>query len=308
VKALGDAEDWVKRATDAVRQERFRPIADAAARHWAFLRAGSSVELIRVALAGSATQRRVEIDVAVDGVGSAALGVMSQGELCSLALGMFLPRATLPESPFRFVVIDDLVLSMDPAKVDGLARVLEHVAADRQVVVLTHDDRLPQAVRRLGSPARTLVVARGPESTVSVTEGEDPISSAPRDAEAAALSERLPSGVAARVAPGLCRSAIEGACAEAIRRRRLGRGDPHAEVEALLANVTGLYEWVALALFDESSPSSTGKVLASLNRRYGPAAGDAFVNCNAGAHGKYAGGLMDLVRDVRRLATRLRQK
>jgi len=44
------------------------------------------------------------------------------------ALSLFLPRATLPESPFRFVVIDDPVQSMDPARVDGLARALEETA------------------------------------------------------------------------------------------------------------------------------------------------------------------------------------
>jgi wobble nucleotide-excising tRNase len=51
--------------------------------------------------------------VTVDGVEGAALGVMSQGELHAMALSLFLPRATLPESPFRFVVIDDPVQSMD---------------------------------------------------------------------------------------------------------------------------------------------------------------------------------------------------
>ena len=51
--------------------------------------------------------------------GGAALGVMSQGELHSLALSLFIPRATLPESPFRLIVIDDPVQSMDPARVDG---------------------------------------------------------------------------------------------------------------------------------------------------------------------------------------------
>ncbi|MFJ6298392.1 hypothetical protein ACIQJX_34200 [Streptomyces griseoviridis] len=56
----------------------------------------------------------------------------------------FLPRTFLPENPFRFLVIDDPVQSMDPAKVDGLARVL---AEHRQVVVDTHDTRLPQALK-----------------------------------------------------------------------------------------------------------------------------------------------------------------
>jgi hypothetical protein len=34
---------------------------------------------------------------------------------------------------------------MDPAKVDGLARVLDRIGQKRQVIVCTHDDRLPWA-------------------------------------------------------------------------------------------------------------------------------------------------------------------
>jgi DNA repair exonuclease SbcCD ATPase subunit len=91
---------------------------------------------------------------------------MSKGELHCLALSLFLPRAMLPESPFRFLVIDDPVQSMDPARVDGLARVLEEVARTRQLVVFTHDDRLREAVCRLGIDARILEVARQPGSVV----------------------------------------------------------------------------------------------------------------------------------------------
>ena len=54
----------------------------------------------------------------------------------------------LPESPFGFVVIDDSVQAMAPGKVDGLARVLATVAKERQVVVLTHDERLPESACR----------------------------------------------------------------------------------------------------------------------------------------------------------------
>ncbi|WP_256668704.1 hypothetical protein, partial [Nocardia cyriacigeorgica] len=61
----------------------------------------------------------------------------SQGELHALGLSLFLPRATVEDSPFRFVMIDDPVQAMDPAKVDGLARVLATVAWTRQVVVFT---------------------------------------------------------------------------------------------------------------------------------------------------------------------------
>lgn len=58
----------------------------------------------------------------VDGVESEALSVMSQGELHALALALFIPRATTPNSPFRFIVLDDPIQAMDPAKIDGFIR------------------------------------------------------------------------------------------------------------------------------------------------------------------------------------------
>ena len=95
---------------------------------------------------------------------------MSQGELNALALSLFMPRASLPESPFRFMVIDDPVQSMDPSRVDGLARVLQRPRATRQVVVFTHDDRLPEAVRQLLLPATVIEVTRRPGSVVETRE------------------------------------------------------------------------------------------------------------------------------------------
>src|SRR4029453_7023626 len=114
----------------------------------------SNVALNEIRLTGTGNRRMVDLTVTVDGVPAHALGVMSQGEQNALALSLFIPRATLPESPFRFMVIDDPVQSMDPSRVDGLARVLDEVAKTRQVVVFTHDDRLPESTRRLGIDAR----------------------------------------------------------------------------------------------------------------------------------------------------------
>ena len=48
----------------------------------------------------------------------------------------------------------------------------------------------------------------------------------------------MPDELVARVAVGLCRSAVEAACVEVIRRRWLASGVPHAEVEQRLADVT----------------------------------------------------------------------
>ena len=95
------------------------------------------------------------------------MAVMSQGELQALGLAVFLPRACAEESPFRFVIIDDPVQSMDPSKVDGLARVLHTLAQTRQVVVFTHDNRLPEAIRRLDVPATIWEVVRQNKSVVT---------------------------------------------------------------------------------------------------------------------------------------------
>ena len=240
---LKASEGWLKDTVLQVRAERFRPIADQARDLWEQLRQESSVQLDDVMLAGSATQRRLELSVSVDGSDSSALGVMSQGELHALALSLFLPRATLPESPFRFLVIDDPVQSMDPARVDGLAKVLELVARNRQVIVFTHDDRLPESVRRLGIDARVLGVTRRTHSQIEIREQLKPVARNIDDARALANSRGVPDELVARVVPGLCRTAVETACVEVIRRRWLLSGVPHAEVEQRLADVTARCRW-----------------------------------------------------------------
>src|SRR5207247_5228 len=175
-----------------------------------------------------------------------------------------LPRATLPESPFRFVWIDDPVQSMDPARVEGLARALADTARTRQVVVFTHDDRLPEAVRRLGIPATGFAVTRRANSIVEVRPMTDPVSGHLDDARALAMTRELPPDVRARVIPGFCRAAVEAACMETIRRRRLARGEMHDDVEQLLATNAKPHPLMALALFDDER--RTGDVLPRLKK------------------------------------------
>jgi recombinational DNA repair ATPase RecF len=303
VNDLKAAEAWLKTTGEALRNERFVPIADAAMEIWGLLRQRSNVELGRIELAGTGVRRRITLDVTVDGAPAAALGVMSQGELHALALSLFFPRATLDESPFRFIVVDDPVQSMDPAKVDGLAKVLERAAAKRQVLVFTHDDRLPEAIRRLGIEARIVEVSRRERSRVELREALTPIERHIADARSLTRTENLPEEVARRVVPGFCRLAIEAASMEAIRRRRIGRGDPHADVEELLSRVTRVTVFASLALFDD--PNRGGDVLGTLNQKFGKRAADAFVGASKGVHEGYGNGLPDLVRDSAILAREL---
>jgi hypothetical protein len=303
VADLKQAEKWLKDAAVDIRNERFAPIADEAMEIWGLLRQRSNVQLGRVELQGAGVKRSVKLDVTVDGVPGAALGVMSQGELHSLALSLFLPRATLQESPFRFIAIDDPVQSMDPAKVDGLAKVLDRAAKTRQIIVFTHDDRLPEAVRRLGIEASVVEVSRGEGSVVELREALSPVERHIEDARVLLLTDDLPEDAGRRVVPAFCRLALEAGCMEAVRRRRIGRGEAHSDVEAVLGSVTRLTSFAALALFDDKDRG--GDVLARINSQYGSRAADAFQRTQKGAHNGVDGNLRDLVRDSAMLARQL---
>ncbi len=305
VKPLKTAEAWLKEQAGSIRNERFAPIKEKAQQIWSQLRLQSNVALEDIRLTGSAARRSVDLDVTVDGTKGPALGVISQGEQNALALSLFIPRATLPGSPFRFVVIDDPVQSMDPSRIDGLARALHETASQRQVVVFTHDDRLPEAVRRLAIPATVIEVMRREGSAVELRTAKDPVSRYIEDAMAVARTDGLPPQAAKRVVPGLCRLAVDAACTEAVRRRRLGRGEPHAGVEDLLAAQSGSKALAALALFDDAERA--GDVLPHLNKQ-GKEIADVFRMVNEGAHQELPGHPVDLVRGAERLAQWMRTR
>jgi len=303
---LKAAEKWLRAASADIRNQRFAPIADVAQSVWETLRMQSNVELNKIVLTGAGSARKVVLEVTVDGMEGAALGVMSQGELNSLALSLFMPRATLPESPFRFVVIDDPVQSMDPARVDGLARALEHTARSRQVVVFTHDDRLARSCRLLGIDAKVIEVSRRAESVVELRPGLDPVSRHCADAWAIAKSEDLDEAVVSRVVGVFCRSAIEAACSEAITRRRLAGGEDYATIEALLDSTRGLLQLLALVLFDDVS--RTKDVVPRLDKGIGRWAVSAYRGVQDASHKPMAReALLSLVEESERLARGLEQ-
>jgi hypothetical protein len=294
---------WLRETGTGVRDVRMEPFAAKSAHVWKMLRQESNVDLGPIRLEGAATQRRVGLDVTVDGIPGAALSVMSQGELHALSLALFLPRATSPDSPFRFLVIDDPVQSMDPSKVDGLARLLSQTAQDHQVIVFTHDDRLPEAIRRLQLPATVWEVVRRERSVVELNKNDDPVTRYLDDAHALASTKGLSEEARGVVVAGFCRSAIEAACQEKVWARRLATGARHADIERALADAHTLYQLAALALFDD--PDRGGDVITRLSR-YGPWAVDAFKAVKAGTHAGYAGDLNALVSDVSRLARQLK--
>ncbi len=282
-----------------------RPLGDKAREIWAQLRQESNVDLGTIRLTGSGPRRQVDVKVTVDGSPSAALGVMSQGEVNALALSIFLPRATLTASPFRFLIIDDPVQAMDPAKVEGLAKVMEEVSRSRQVLVFTHDDPLPEAVRRLGIPARIHEVARRPGSVVEIRAALTPVERSLQDALALCADEALPETVAARVVPGLCRLAVEAAFTEVIRRKQLQAGERHTVVEARIEAADTLTKRAALAMFGDASKG--GEVLRRLNAWHSSVA-DTYQAVNKGAHIGHRGPLRPLVTQTRQLTNAIRDR
>lgn len=304
VDHLRSGADWLKSTIDAIRNERFEPIVQQAVQYWSQVRLNSSIDLRDITLVGTGNRRAVTLDVSVEGEEARALGVMSQGELNCLALSLFLPRATLPESPFGFVIVDDPVQAMDPAKVEGLARIFAQAAVAHQVIVFTHDDRLPEAARRLNLQARFLDVSRRSGSVVDVRLSTGPVETSLADAIAVTRTEGMPDDLKQRLVPGFCRTALEAACVEALRARWLGAGARHHAVEARLTNARTLRKLVALVLFDTTEHE--GRVEGRLQNIRVAGAAQAFRDCLKGAHGGFEGSADDLIGATKRLAGYLR--
>jgi hypothetical protein len=222
------------------------------------------------------------MDVTVDGEEASALSVMSQGEQHSLALSLFLPRAATADSPFGFIVIDDPVQSMDPAKVNGLAQVLHELGKHRQVIVFTHDTRLKRAFTTQELPVTVFEVERGKSSKVHVKPVTDPVRQAIEDARALASSKNLPEAARTHVLPSLCRIALENAFVEAawVQHHRSG-GSDH-DLHASVADADKLMKMAALAFFGDVD--RTGDVYRELRTRCGPRSVDLLKQCQNGAH------------------------
>ncbi|HEX3960593.1 MAG TPA: AAA family ATPase [Trebonia sp.] len=280
---LTTALNWIKSQAEELRRERLAPFSEQSAQIWADLRQDSNVDLGPIAFTGGGrTRRKLEVSVRIDGA-DGGVPMLSNGELHALGLSLFLPRSTAPDSPFRFVIIDDPVQAMDPSKVEGLARVLHQTAAARQVVVLTHDDRLPDALRRLMLPATILEVTRREGSLVEIVPSQDPVHRYLDDARQIARTAALPDDLAAVAATGSCRDAVEAACQRAARRQLHAQGVPLAEIDRRLINAHTTMHKTALALFGDSRQSA--QVMPSLNRLAGaPWAADVLRAVREGTH------------------------
>ncbi|WP_372733371.1 AAA family ATPase [Nocardioides sp.] len=262
VKQLLDAEKWLKDNDLRLKNERLEPIQTQARNAWQKLKQESNVELGALELTGTNTRRRVRISGAIDGEAVDSFAVFSQGELHALTLSLFLPRATLAQSPFRFVVLDDPVQAMDPAKVDGLVELLGELAKTRQVIVFSHDDRLPAALRRSAHDATILEVNRSANSAVSITSSQDPTVRYLNDAHGLIKEwqhERLSEEDLRKTLPGLYRFAIESAAKDRYFATRLATGATIHDLESTWSGTHNTRKRVLLAIFGEEPPEHTAQ-------------------------------------------------
>jgi energy-coupling factor transporter ATP-binding protein EcfA2 len=302
-KIIGDARGWLRTVTETLRRERVARFANEATTIWEGLRQDSNVMLEDITLTGTNTRREVHLDLTVDGT-PGPHAVLSQGELAALGLALFLPRSASDDSPFRFVIIDDPVQSMDPSKVDGLARVLHGLAKKRQVIVFTHDDRLLQAVRRLALPATAYMIDRGERSAVTVRKISDPVDQYLRDADALAKDTVLPADLLAIAVSGYCRDALDETAIEVARRRALAGGATVADTDKALTAASTTRAKLALALLGDSRKN--GGQLDKALARLGPTARDVVTASVEGVHEPDPARVQSLLKDTRDVVGALR--
>ena len=203
---------------------------------------------------------------------------MSQGELHALALALFLPRATSASSPFRFVVLDDPIQAMDPAKIDGFVQVLSEFAQTHQVIVFSHDDRLASTIRETGTDARLVEVVREKGSKVTTRYNVNPAQRQVDDVFALLTDKNLTEEIRMRVMPGLFRLAVEAAAKQAYYTKCALAGDSRDESEKAWTSAMKTGQRLALAVHGDSKADITAWLDAKPERRY------TFRVCNA-VHG-----------------------
>ena len=227
---------------DEIHSARLARFSQCASDFWQKIRPGNdvqfealSLEQHRVGYGRPTPQLRVSLGLTIDGGRAIERGALSQGELHSLALSIFLPTLMNPESPFGFAVIDDPVQAMDEHAVYGLAEVLLDAAKDLQVIVFTHDKRLIGAVQLLDSDRenhKLINVTRSAGSVVRCEVADHPAEHALKLARIAAarpVDDDSWTNVAFH-----CRRAVEHACIAAGQRRLRAANMSPADIEDFL--------------------------------------------------------------------------
>ncbi len=80
-----------------------------------------------------------------------------------------------------------------------------------------------------------------------------------------ALTDDIPARAAARAVPLFCRLSIEAACTEAVRRRRIGRGESYSGLEETLFGARTLLQKLAPANPDPAISLPVHQIMLVVN-------------------------------------------
>jgi hypothetical protein len=136
--------------------------------------------------------------------------VMSESQLNALGLALLLARVKQSETPWRSLVLDDVVNSFDAAHRSGLVRLLRQEFAEWQLVILSHDPLFRDIAQReaAGEWEFREVVAWTPAGGPVLGEG-DPLNR---------LDQGLKAGESAAALGGHARRALEQNLSRALGR------------------------------------------------------------------------------------------
>lgn len=155
------------------------------------------------------------------------LSMLSAGQRNALLLAPLL--AVSQGGPFGFLVLDDPVHAFDQVRVDRLAGVIERLAEQRRVIVLTHDERLREHLVARAAACEVRAVARDRlTGQVTAVPTDDLWRVLLNDARGALQVEQLqPDGVT--VSPddlvrNLCRMALDNAVRQFVLREAVKAG------------------------------------------------------------------------------------
>ena len=193
--------------------------------------------------------------------------VLSESQLNALGLSLFLAELKVGGSPWRTIVLDDVVNSFDANHRLGLAQLLVDEFSEWQPLVFTHDRMFFELSRRI-APSWSLkqIVAWTPAGGPVIDEGD------PREL----LRRRIAEGRSAAELGGLARSALEQALSRPLEKLGLPlRFDPFARYSAkeYLDGLRG-------GLHDHNSPLADVAVLRRMDA-------ESYI-VNLGAHDRLA--------------------
>jgi recombinational DNA repair ATPase RecF len=126
------------------------------------LQPNTQVPAIRLELLENAKSLRLRVDFILPGQTLPPAGYLSESQINSLGIALFLASAREFNMDFPFLVLDDVVSSFDADHRFHLANLLAEQFSDWQLIVLTHDERFFEILhRRLPAGSWTFIRFRG---------------------------------------------------------------------------------------------------------------------------------------------------